>query len=34
VLGWRPHHDALETIIEHAWRWEQHLVRERQGTTP
>lgn len=23
VLGWRPRHQELKTIIEHAWRWEQ-----------
>jgi len=22
-LGWRPRFDRLDTIIEHAWRWEQ-----------
>ncbi|ROR32791.1 UDP-glucose 4-epimerase GalE [Inmirania thermothiophila] len=22
VLGWRPRHDALETIVAHAWAWE------------
>lgn len=22
ALGWRPQHAALETLIEHAWRWE------------
>jgi UDP-glucose 4-epimerase len=22
-LGWTPRFDALDTIIEHAWRWEQ-----------
>lgn len=21
-LNWKPHYDSLETIIEHAWRWE------------
>lgn len=28
VLGWRPRYDALETIIAHAWAWEQR----RTGT--
>lgn len=23
VLGWRPQYAALETLMEHAWRWEQ-----------
>ncbi len=23
VLGWRPRYDALEDIVETAWRWEQ-----------
>ena len=27
VLGWQPQHDALRTIITHAWAWEQHLAR-------
>ncbi len=27
VLGWRPHFDALETIIAHAWAWEQGTPR-------
>ncbi|MGS5087790.1 UDP-glucose 4-epimerase GalE [Hydrogenophaga sp. A37] len=22
ALGWRPQHAALETLVEHAWRWE------------
>lgn len=22
VLGWRPQHAALQTLVEHAWRWE------------
>lgn len=25
-LGWRPRFDALETIIAHAWAWENKLV--------
>jgi len=25
-LGWRPKYADLRTIIEHAWRWEQHLA--------
>lgn len=23
VLGWKPEHDSLETIVADAWRWEQ-----------
>ena len=23
LLGWQPRHAALDTIIEHAWQWEQ-----------
>jgi len=23
VLGWQPRHAELETIIAHAWHWEQ-----------
>ncbi len=23
VLGWKPQFAALDTLIEHAWRWEQ-----------
>ena len=26
VLGWQPQHAALETLIEHAWRWEQKVA--------
>jgi len=32
VLGWRPRHARLETIVAHAWGWEQHLAREGAGT--
>jgi len=24
VLGWKPLHGQLETIVEHAWRWHRH----------
>jgi UDP-glucose 4-epimerase len=24
-LGWRPRFDDLDTIVRHAWAWEQHL---------
>jgi UDP-glucose 4-epimerase len=24
-LGWRPRFDALDSIVRHAWAWEQHL---------
>jgi UDP-glucose 4-epimerase len=27
VLGWKPRYADLETIIEHAWRWEQDFPR-------
>ena len=34
-LGWRPRYDRLETILEHAWAWEQKttpaLRPERDG---
>jgi len=26
-LGWRPQYCALDTIVGHAWEWEQKLVR-------
>jgi len=26
VLNWRPSYDSLDTIIEHAWKWEQKLA--------
>ena len=26
-LGWRPRYERLETIIEHAWAWEQKRSR-------
>ncbi len=26
-LGWRPHYSDLDTIIAHAWQWEQTLHR-------
>ncbi len=27
VLGWQPRHARLETIIRHAWNWEQKSIR-------
>lgn len=27
-LGWRPQFNALETIVSHAWRWEQRMARK------
>lgn len=30
-LGWRPRYGDLETIIRHAWRWEQRLLAEAGG---
>jgi UDP-glucose 4-epimerase len=29
-LGWIPQYSALETIIEHAWKWEQIYEQNRQ----
>ena len=29
VLGWKPQYAALETLIEHAWRWEQQVAAVR-----
>ena len=26
VLGWKPQHAALETLIDHAWHWEQKMA--------
>ena len=26
VLGWRPRFGDLETLVRHAWRWEQRMV--------
>ncbi len=26
-LGWRPQYDSLDTIITHAWAWEQQLAQ-------
>ena len=26
-LGWRPQYDSLDTIIDHAWAWEQKLAQ-------
>lgn len=27
VLGWTPRYDDLETIVRHAWAWEQRLAK-------
>lgn len=27
-LGWRPKFNALETIVSHAWQWEQRMARK------
>jgi len=27
-LGWRPQYQALDTIVGHAWNWEQKLARQ------
>jgi UDP-glucose 4-epimerase len=29
ILKWAPQYSQLETIIEHAWRWEQHLLTQK-----
>jgi UDP-glucose 4-epimerase len=29
VLGWKPRYPELQTIIEHAWRWELEMVKRR-----
>jgi UDP-glucose 4-epimerase len=26
ALGWNPRYDELETIVRHAWQWEQRIV--------
>jgi UDP-glucose 4-epimerase len=26
TLGWEPRYDNLQTIVEHAWQWEQKLT--------
>jgi UDP-glucose 4-epimerase len=31
VLGFRPQYDDLDTIVAHAWAWEQKLGRMRAG---
>ena len=30
-LGWRPRHQRLDTIITHAWGWEQTLEARQRG---
>jgi UDP-glucose-4-epimerase GalE len=30
ALDWRPRYADLDTIVAHAWRWEQRLAGERQ----
>jgi UDP-glucose 4-epimerase len=32
LLGWRPRFDNLETIVETAYRWEQHLSAASRGS--
>lgn len=32
LLGWKPRYSRLETILEHAWRWELEMVRRDSGT--
>lgn len=27
-LGWRPKYNALETIVSHAWQWEQRMAQQ------
>jgi len=31
VLGWQPRYDDLETIVGHAWAWEQRLAARKKG---
>ncbi len=31
VLDWQPRHADLDTIIRHAWAWEQHLADAGKG---
>jgi UDP-glucose 4-epimerase len=31
-LGWRPQFDSLDTIVRHAWAWEQQLAGGSRGT--
>jgi len=32
-LGWKPQFAALETLIEHAWAWEQKRAVQLYVTT-
>jgi UDP-glucose 4-epimerase len=34
LLGWAPRFDNLETIVEHALRWERHRVSVKAGGMP
>lgn len=31
-LGWVPRYQALDTIVETAWQWEQKLVRQKEAS--
>jgi UDP-glucose 4-epimerase len=31
VLGWRPRHDDLDTIVDHALSWERWLMQKPPG---
>ena len=31
-LGWIPRYASLETIIEHAWQWEQRTFDDEKHT--
>jgi UDP-glucose 4-epimerase len=33
-LGWRPRFDSLETIVRHAWGWEQRLAGTGNAPSP
>lgn len=33
VLGWNPQYTDLQTIIAHAWAWEQHVLRQAAATS-
>ena len=30
-LGWKPEHDNLDLIVEHALMWEAHLAKRNAG---
>jgi hypothetical protein len=32
MLGWKPELNDLQTMIEHAWRWEKILAASGSGS--